>query len=226
MDVKPNHFLSMRDTKEIQRKNNRKYTVRANRSRFFFPDEWMAFFDKLKAKQQHTFMTLINTGARINEARNIKVSDILFDRNFILLRVTKRVIKGMRPKLGVKGKTEIRTLMISSQFAKYLKRYISTKKLSDEDYIGVLSTPAANIGMKKALRKAGIQDWDMFSVHNVRKTLETWLLSLDIDSFKIIKHFGHTANVAIKHYVSSDIFNWEDKQQMRKIIGDLYGTRQ
>jgi len=62
----------------------------------------------------------------------------------------------------------------------------------------------------------------MFSIHNVRKTLETWLISLDIDSLKIIKHFGHTMNVAAKFYVSSDTFNYEDKQIIRQVIGDLY----
>lgn len=218
--IKPNHFLSMRSTTEIQRVNNRKYTIRNNRQRFFFPDEWMAFYDKLKPKQKITFETLLNTGARINEIRNIKIADIDFDRCNIVLRITKRITK--RPGKDKVGERKIRIITISTKFKKYLKGIKNKKGLQYDDFIPILSTPAANIGMKKALQKAGIQDWDMFSVHNVRKTLETWLLALDVDSFKIIKHFGHSFAVAAKHYVSPDIFSFEDKQIMREIIGDIY----
>ena len=94
--------------------------------------------------------------------------------------------------------------------------------MGPQDTLKILSTPAANIAMKKALKKAGIKDWYMFSIHNVRKTLETWIIALDVDSLKVIKHFGHTLQVAAQHYVAPDVFNWEDKQQIKQIIGDLY----
>ena len=66
--------------------------------------------------------------------------------------------------------------------------------------------------MKKTLKEVGIRDYDMFSVHNCRKTLETWLIALDVDSFKLVKHFGHSLQVALKHYVSPDLFNFEDRK--------------
>jgi hypothetical protein len=28
--------------------------------------------------------------------------------------------------------------------------------------------------------------------------------------------------VALKHYLSADVFNYEDRQKMREIIGDLF----
>ena len=202
--------------KSFIRKNGRAYSVRTNRDRFFFPGEWGQFFDQLKPRQKFTFKFLINTGARINEARNVRVEDIDLERQRLILRVTK-----VKSKKGEKHPRP-RHIPISSQFTKYLRSYIRKNKLTNPDYLNILSTPAANIGMKKALQKAGIKDYYMFSVHNVRKTLENWLMALGIDGLKIIAHIGHSMAVAAGSYVSADIFSLEEKSQMRMIIGDLY----
>lgn len=216
MKFKRNHFHSFISVKEITLKNDMKYTVRNERNRYFFPDEWMVFFDVLKKSQKVTFQFLINTGARINEIRNVKVGDVDFDRGSIIIRQTKS-----RNKDGTK---KMRVIPVSTQFIKYLKKIVNKNKLQQEDYFPVLSTPAANIAMKVGLKKAGIPDWQMFSVHNVRKSLETWLMALNVDMMKVVKHFGHSFAVAGKFYVSSDVFNYEDKKNMRDIIGDLYST--
>lgn len=202
------------DIKTIMRKNGKIYTVRLNRDRFFFPKEWMIFFDNLTANQKKTFDCLLSTGARINEIRNLQIGDIDFVNKRLILRVTK-----VKSRKGEKNPRP-RTITLSTQFTKRLKKYVIGK--SNENKIGILSTPAANIGMKKALKKAGIKDWQMFSVHNIRKTLETWLMALDIDGIKLSRHMGHDISTAIQHYVSPDIFSWEEKNQMREVIGDLY----
>lgn len=213
MKFKKNPFHERIKIKKVER-DGKEYTVRESRDRYFFPDEWKCFFDQLRESQKFTFNFLINTGGRINECRNVEIRDIDFERRNIVFRWTKSKNKD--------GTRKIRTIPISKQFTKYLKKHIKKNNLKGSDNLGVLSTPAANIAMKKALRKAKIPDWKMFSVHNVRKTLETWLLALGVDSLKIIKHFGHGIQMASKHYVSPDIFNWEDKQDMRDVIGDLY----
>lgn len=218
MQVKSNYFETLRGVKKITRTDGKSYTVRDNRSRFFFPDEWMTFYDKLLPKQKITFMFLINTGARIMEAQHVKVKDVDLDRGNIILRITKRVKKGK----DMQEKPKPRIISISTQFCKYLRRYIKENNLEPENHFNLLETTAANRAMKKALQKAGIKDWEMFSSHNVRKTLETWLMALSIDSFKIIKHFGHTLAVAAEHYVAPDVFDWDDKDKIRKVIGDLY----
>lgn len=197
-------------------KDGRVYTVRSNRDRFFFPGEWMMFYDKLKAKQRFTFGFLLNTGARINEARHVRVSDIDLQRRRIVLRVTK--VKAAKKEKSPRP----RIIPVSSQFARKLRKHIKELNLGNDDYLGVLSTPAANIGMKKALKKAGIKDWYMFSVHNVRKTLECWLMSLGVDGLKITAHIGHSMAVAAQNYISADVFSWDEKKKMRMIIGDLY----
>ena len=202
--------------KSLMRKSGVSYSVRSNRDRFFFPSEWMKFIDCSKKKQKFTFEFLINTGSRINEARNVKVSDIDLERKRIILRVTK--IKARKKEKNPRP----RIIPISTQFAKKLKAYIKNKKLSTEDYLGILSTPAGNIGMKKALQNAGIKDWYMFSIHNIRKTLEVWLMALGVDGLTITAHIGHSMSTAAGHYISPDIFSWEEKSMMREIIGDLY----
>ena len=146
----------------------------------------------------------------------MRVEDIDIERKRINLRITK-----VKAKMGQKNPRP-RMIPISTQFASYLKKYINLNKLDNQDYLGILSTPAANIGMKKALQRASIKDWYMFSVHNVRKTLETWLMSLGVDGLKITSHIGHSMAVAAGNYISADIFSWDEKSKMRIIIGDLY----
>jgi integrase len=204
------------DIKTLMRSSGRIYSIRSNRDRFFFPDEWMKFIDNSKSKQKFTFEFLINTGARINEARNVKVSDIDLERKRIVLRITK--IKARKKEKSPRP----RIIPISTQFAKHLKAYIKDNELKSESYLGILSTPAANIGMKKALQNAGIKDWQMFSIHNIRKTLECWLMALGVDGLIITAHIGHSMATAAGHYISPDIFSWEEKKNMRLIIGDLY----
>jgi integrase len=196
------------DYKIFNRRNGRSYTIRNNRDRFFYPDEWMKFFDKLKPGQKYTFMFLINTGSRINEARHVIPSDVDTERKRIILRVTK--VKAKKKEKSPRP----RIIPMSSQFSKYIKNKIEKNK--------ILSTPAANIAMKKSLEKAGIKDWKMFSIHNIRKTLETWLMALGVDGLKITAHIGHSMSVAAGSYISADVFSWEEKNKIRMIIGDLY----
>lgn len=215
MKIKLNYFSTQEArTSEITRSNGKTYTLREDKMRFFFPDEWINFFDNLKNSQKLTFKFLINTGARINEIRGITVGDLDQERNSIIIRNTKSRNKD--------GTRKIRVIGISNQFTKYLKSIIKDLDLKPENKFPILSTPAANIGMQKALEKTEIKDRDNFSIHSVRKTTECWLLSLDVDSLKVAKHIGHTIAVAQKYYVSPDTFNYEDKKIMREIIGDLY----
>ena len=208
---------SMEDERfKITRGNGITYSVRQNRDRFFYPNEWKQFYNKLSENQRITFATLINTGARINEVRHIKVEDIDFDRNTIVLKVTKvKAAKGEK-------NSRPRTISVSSQFIKGLWTLKKEKGLKAEDYIPILSTPAANICMKKTLMELGIKDWYMFAVHNVRKTHGNWLKAMGIDGAEICIRLGHDYDTFIRSYGSPDIFSGQDLQDMRSILGDLY----
>lgn len=185
-------------------------------NRFFFPEEYMAFEDALKSKQKFSVKLLMNTGARIKEARNIKMNDIDFVNKRIILRVTKaKARKG--EKIG-----KPRIIPISSQFTKYLKGYCKEKKLKEEDYLGVLSNPALNICYKKTGRAIKMKNPEDISSHTFRKTLEVWLMALGVNDIPLTAHLGHDIRTAASHYVSPNIFSNKDKQEMRLIIGDLY----
>lgn len=201
--------------KSLTRKNGKLYTLRDNKDRFFFPDEYMKFEDALKSKQKHSVKILINTGARHMEAYHIKAGDCDLKNNRIILRVTKTKAR----KKEKKGKQRI--ISISSQFAKYLRKYIRDNNLKDDDYVGVLSNSALNIAYKKAAQKAGIKDYWNIASHTFRKTHGNWLKALDVDGAEICTRLGHDYNTFISAYASPDIFTWEDRTKMRDILGDL-----
>lgn len=202
--------------KSLTRNNGRKYTLKDNKDKFFFPDEYGRFEDALKSKQKHSVKCLINTGARINELLHVRKEDCDLDNRRITLRVTKT-----KSKKGEKhGKTRI--IPISTQFAKYLKSYFKDKK--DEDYLGLLSNAALNQAYKKAGQKAQIKDYWNISSHTFRKTLEVWLMALGIGDLTITAHLGHDIRTAASNYVSPNIFSWDDKTKFRLIIGDLYSN--
>ena len=194
----------------------RPYALKNDKNRFLFPEEYMKFEDKLKPKQKFSVRFLVNTGARIMEAQNVKVEDCDLESNRIVLRVTKTKAK----KKEAKGR--VRIIPISSQFSKYLRKHIKSLDLKSEDYLGILSNPALNIAYKKAGVKALINNPRDVSSHTFRKTLEVWLMALGVQSLALTAHIGHDIATAAQYYVSPDIFSWEDKKKIRMIIGDLY----
>ena len=200
----------------IIRKGGRKWAVKDNVNRFLFPDEYKKFEDQLKSKQKFSVICLINTGARINEMQNVRVEDCDLDRNRVILRVTKAKAK----KGEKKGKPRI--IPVSSKFSKYLRKFIRQNDLKPQDYLPILKNNSLNEAYKKAGKKAGIKDYYNISSHTFRKTLEVWLMALGVESLPLVAHIGHDLKTAAHHYISPDIFNWEDRQKMRDIIGDLY----
>ena len=158
-----------------------------------------------------TCQFLLHTGARINEARNVCEEDIDFQRQRLVLKVTKaKARKGEN-----RGKP--RVIPVSQKFLKIVKKYIKAN-----DRVSILSTPATNTGLKKACRLAGIKDFGNFSAHNLRKTLEVWLMSLGVDGLRLTAHLGHDLKTAAHHYVSPDVLSWKEREIVRGILGDLY----
>lgn len=177
------------------------------KKRFFYPDEFEKMLDVLNKNQRHTATCLINTGARIEEMRNVEKTDIDGDRKNLILRKTK-----VRARLGER-EPEPRVIAISNKFWRYLISQIKLRR--------ILSTNAFNISIKDAAKEVKIKLSHQFSSHNLRKTFGTWMLALGVDGFKLAQHLGHTPNELARDYATNDVFNHRDKQIMRSILGNL-----
>lgn len=192
-----------------------KYRLKVDRKVFLYPNEWITFYKTLKEKQLPYFKIAINTGARINEIRNLKVEHINFDRQSLTFYITK-----IRAKLKER-RPEPRTIKISTEFSNWLKRWIRKFKLGKEDSFNIPSTPAISKTIKNHLRKMGIENYKDFSSHNIRKTHGNWLKALGIDGIEIASRLGHDVNTMLRHYVSPDLFSEKDKELIKEILGDL-----
>lgn len=195
------------------------YMVRDDRSRFFFPEEWIRFFEATKKEKQDIYDVLINTGARIEEALNIKPEDFDWERNNLTLKVTKtKAAKG--ESIGRR-----RTFTISSQFARRMRAYINKKNIKEGNVLFPITKQGVSQMLKRTLKRIGIKDWYMFSLHNIRKTHGNWLNALEVSPQEICMRLGHDMNTYLKHYGSPNIFDRKDKMIMIKILGDVYGFK-
>lgn len=195
-------------------KRGREYIVRKDRSRFFYPMEWKEFLKALRPIKRHLFDFMFNTGARLDEALHIRRCDFDFERNNVRLWKTKT-----KAKKGEKqGKP--RTISLSSEFSKRMKKY--SYNFGNEDYIFVGSIQSVNQMIGRILYKLGIKDYYNFSSHNIRKTHGMYLKALGIDVGEICTRLGHDYNTYISHYGSADVFSEKDMRGIRELLGDLY----
>lgn len=208
--------------------NGKRYSVRDNRKRYFFPFEWLNFYNSLTDKQKPLFYTLIMTGARIEEALMIKVNSFRWDRNYLTLYITK--IKSTKKQT----KPEPRDISLSTSYIRFIKKYIKENNLKDSDYlflncnknidkqVNSFSVASRNL-LKRHLKELKVSDYYNFSLHNIRKTHGMWLKALNIKLEEICQRLGHETNTYLKHYGSADIFKPNDITQMKLILGDIYG---
>lgn len=201
-----------------------KYSIRDDRSRYFFPNEWVSFVKELRPKTRFIYESLLQTGARINELLHLKPADVDYDRFTITLRVTKKK-HALKELVGKK-----RTFIISPQYAKKLRKYIQENDIGESNYIfhsqdinKPLSKATVFMTMKAALKRAGIEDYYNFSLHNIRKTTGNWLKALGVPAEEICLRLGHDFNTYLKHYGSATIFDRTDRVEMIKILGNMYG---
>jgi len=195
-------------------KDGRNYTIRLDRHRFFFPDEWKKFVNALKEKKRPLFEFIFNTGARFDEAAHIRPCDVDFEKCNVRLWKTKTKVK--------KGESygKPRVVSISTQYARKLKKWANN--FQNEDYMFKCSIQAANQLLKRTLKKIGIKDWYNFSTHNIRKTHGMYLKALGIDIAEICTRLGHDYNTYISHYGSADVFSDSDMRKIKELLGDLY----
>jgi len=188
--------------------------MKTNTNRFFFPDEWKNFLKSLKSRNILLYELQFQTGARFDEVLHTRPCDFDFERNNLFLWKTKT-----KAKKGEKiGKP--RTISLSSEFTKKIKRFCKDKK--QDKYLWEVSQAGYNQLIKKKLEKLGIKDYQNFSSHNIRKTHGMYLKALGIDIAEICTRLGHDYNTYIKHYGSADVFSEKDMRAIRELLGDLY----
>ena len=210
--------LQQEETKQIILKDGRSYTIRLDRHRFFYPNEWKSFIQCLEDRHTPLFEFILNTGARFTEARHIRPKDFDFERNNVRLWKTKTRAK--------KGETHgaTRNISISSEFSKKMKKFC--KDFESDAFIFKPNTlQGANQLIKRKLKAAEIEDWYNFSTHNIRKTHGMYLKAIGIEMGELCTRLGHDYNTYIKHYGSPDVFSEADMRGIKELLGNLYMRR-
>lgn len=220
--------------------DGRRYSVRTDRRRYFFPDEWNDFIKNVKDKDKRfLYITLLHTGARIMEALNLKYKNIDIDRGAITLEVTKQ--RKAKKDFQVLGKS--RNFFVAENYIKEYKSFIRGRTIDPEAYIFLnnealpdnydeldnrkkkkyFSNKAylAYVAMRKALEDAGIKDWYNFSLHNIRKTYGMWMRTFNNDFGDLCYRMGHDMNTFMSHYGSSLIFTDEERRKIQDIMGNV-----
>ena len=114
------------------KKDGKRYTVRKDRRRYFFPDEWERFV-KLLTKPTHKFffLTLVHTGGRIMEVLNLKYSNINLERKTIEFKV----VKHKATKRAIHSDGIVRSFFIAENFVKEYKSFVRGRTIDKNKYI-------------------------------------------------------------------------------------------
>jgi integrase len=186
-----------------------------DRNIFFYPEDWKLFMKAIDKRNNKLLYDLqLNTGGRFDELLHLRPSDFDFERHNVRLWKTKT-----KAKKGEKvGKP--RTISLSTDFTKRIKKYCDTKK--QDEYLFKISQAGYNQLLKRILIKLKVKYAEQFSSHNIRKTHGMYLKALGIDIAEICARLGHDYNTYIKHYGSADVFSEKDMRDIRELLGDLY----
>ena len=187
------------------------YKKKVNPKRFFKPKEWTRFINGISNnKIKFIFEFLMHTGMRFDEAAQIKLQNIDLEN---------KRIDVLNPK---GGKEKTRTIPISSYLCQRIKEYVKQKKITPSMNFKFPSNKSMNDSLKRYCQRALILDYEDFSCHNLRKTLEMYGCGLNVNSSVLSKMLGHTVATAESYYISSVYFNAEEKTLIRSILDDLW----
>jgi len=231
------------------KRNGSNYSVRTDRRRYFFPEEWMLFINQIKNKEhKFFFITCLHTGGRIMEILNLRHKDIDIERSSVNFSIIKQ--RKAKKNFFATGKT--RGFFVSSEFIKEYKSFIRGKTINQNHYIFLDNNklpenydklennkrkPYYNSKivsyssmLKRKLKKIMIKDrygkevqidWYNFSPHNIRKTYGMWMRTLVHDMGELCYRMGHDIDTYIAHYGSSLIFTDNERRGIQKIMGEV-----
>lgn len=219
--------------------SGKKYTVRKNRDRYFFPDEWESFLNQIKDKEHRFFfITHLHTGGRTMEVLHLKHKDIDKDRKTITFNVVKQ-----RKAKNSYSRGDKRTFFVASKFFKEYKSFTRGKKVNPQEYIFLddkelpenydsLTNKEKREFYKKKytsyfrlfkrkLKKSDVEDYWNFSLHNIRKTYGNWMRIFEIEMAELCYRMGHDMDTFLEHYGSSLIFTPNERKKILKIMGEV-----
>ena len=220
--------------------NGGSYSVRTDRRRYFFPEEWTKFIDSVKNKEHRFFfMSCLHSGGRIMEVLNLRHKDIDEERGTITFSIVKQ--RKAKKTFYATGKT--RGFFVASEYIKEYKSFVRGKTINPDDYIFldnaklpsnfselpnsdrrkfyVSKVVSYSKMLKGKLKKIGIKDYYNFSPHNIRKTYGMWMRTYGKDMGELCYRLGHDADTYLAHYGSSLIFTEEERRKINKIFGDV-----
>lgn len=221
----------------ITKSDGKKYSVRHDRRRYFFPQEYKNFINQVKNKQHKFFyITCVHTGGRIMEVLNLQHKDIDTERGTI----TFRIVKQRKAKKNYAATGKSRSFFVGSEFLKEYKSYTRGKTINPEHYIFLTNEKlpenysnlpnherkkhyaskvvSYSVMLKKYCEKAGIPDYKQFSPDNLRKTFGMWTRTFDIDILELTYRMGHDIGTHFTHYSSPLIFTEEEETQIKNIL--------
>lgn len=214
------------------------YSVRDDRRRYFFPQEWEKFIDTVNNKEHRFFfITLLHTGARIMEALNLKHEDIDAERSTVKFTL----VKQRKAKKNTTGKS--RGFFVSNEFIKEYKSFIRNKTINPKEFIFldnsrlpseygtydnsqrkkfyISKVVSYSMMLKRHIKSVGIKDYYNFSPHNIRKTYGMWMRTFNIEMGELCYRMGHDIDTFISNYGSSLIFTDSERRHIQKIMGDV-----
>lgn len=224
----------------IKRSDGKKYSVRRDRHRYFFPNEWTKFINSITdEKHKLMFLVLLHTGARIMEALHLKLKNFDFERGSVTFEVVKQ--RKAKKKSYALGKS--RSFFVSKKCLSSVKSYIKKNKIDANDYIflennklhphyeslvnsekkryyGVKLVSYSKI-LKRKLKSVGVTDYQSFSLHNIRKTYGNWMRIYDIRLEELCYRMGHDMETFLAHYGSAMIFTGKERMDIMKIMGEV-----
>lgn len=139
-------------------------------------------------KQRAILFTIYSCGLRIGEVINLKLPDILYERELINIRKSKGK-KDRYVKLGEKNKDLL---------LEYLEEYKPKDWLFEGQYGGKYSVESIRKVFKRALSGAGISK--SFKVHDLRHSFATHLLESGTDLRIIQVILGHASSRTTEIY--------------------------
>lgn len=138
---------------------------------------------------------LFSTGSRISEILNLKVSDVNWSEDVLILKETKNKVQ--------------RIVVLREHFAFNIKEYVSERRLCKDDFL--FCSP----NNKKQMRRSEVQNLlseylklsgvERINIHGTRNTFATLMYENGSELLVIQQLLGHRSLQSTRTYVHSEL---------------------